>query len=54
MKKIIKQSIFPLIILALFAGGYYWYQQSKQMRPDDLYKFAEISQGDLEYLEKCH
>jgi HlyD family secretion protein len=48
MKKIIKQSVLPLIILALLAGGYYWYQQSKQVRPEDLYKFAELSQGDLE------
>lgn len=48
MKKIIKQSVFPLIILALLAGGYSWYKQSKQVRPEDLYKFAEVSQGDLE------
>lgn len=48
MKKIIKQSVLPLIILALLAGGYYWYQQSRQLRPEDLYKFAEVSQGDLE------
>lgn len=48
MKKIIKQSVLPLIILALLAGGYYLYQQSRQLRPEDLYKFAEVSQGDLE------
>lgn len=48
MKKVIKQSVFPLIILALLAGGYYWYKQSKQLRPEDLYKFSEVSQGDLE------
>lgn len=48
MKKIIRQSVLPLIILALLAGGYYWYQQSRQLWPEDLYKFAEVSQGDLE------
>lgn len=48
MKKIIKQSVFPLIILALLAGGYYFYQQRAQVRPEDLYKLAEIAQGDLE------
>ena len=48
MKKIIKQSVFPLIVLALLGGGYYFYKQSKQVRPEDLYKLAEITRGDLE------
>lgn len=48
MKKIIKQSVFPLIVLVLLGGGYYFYKQSKQVRPEDLYKLAEITRGDLE------
>jgi len=48
MKKIIKQFVFSLIILALLAGGYYFYQNNKQQRPEDLYKLAEITQGDIE------
>lgn len=48
MKKSIKNSILGLIVLALLAGGYYFYQAKHQQRPEDLYKFAEVSQGDIE------
>lgn len=48
MRKIIKQSVFSLIVLALLAGGYYFYKSSKQMKPEDLYKFAAVTQGDIE------
>jgi hypothetical protein len=39
MRKIIKQSVFLLIVVALLAGGYYFYKNSKQVKPEDLYKF---------------
>ena len=48
MKKIIKQSILPLIVLLLLAGGYYFYKNSKQAQPEDLYKFGTVTQGDVE------
>lgn len=48
MKKSIKNSILACIILALFVGGYYFYQSKNQQRPEDLYKFAEVTQGDIE------
>ncbi|OYY81076.1 MAG: efflux transporter periplasmic adaptor subunit, partial [Methylophilales bacterium 16-45-9] len=48
MKKSIKNSILGLIVLALLAGAYYFYQAKHQQRPEDLYKFAEVSQGDIE------
>jgi len=48
MRKVIKQSIFSLVVLALLAGGYYFYKNSKQVKPEDLYKFATVTQGDIE------
>ena len=48
MRKIIKQSVFLLIILALLAGGYYFYKSTKQVKPEDLYKFGTVTQGDIE------
>jgi len=48
MKKIIKQSILPLTVILLLAGGYYFYKNSKQAQPEDLYKFGAVTQGDVE------
>jgi HlyD family secretion protein len=48
MRKIIKQSVFLLIVLALLAGGYYFYKSSKQVKPEDQYKFGMVTQGDVE------
>ena len=48
MKKIIKQSVLLLFVVALLAGGYYFYKSSKQVKPEDQYKFAEITHGDIE------
>ena len=48
MKKIIKQSVLLLLVVALLAGGYYFYKSSKQVKPEDQYKFAEITHGDIE------
>lgn len=48
MKKIIQNSLLSLVVLALLAGAYYFYQAKNQLHPEDLYKFADISQGDIE------
>jgi HlyD family secretion protein len=48
MRKIIKQSVFTLIVLALLAGAYYFYKTSKQVNPQDQYKFATVTQGGIE------
>ena len=39
---------FPLMILALLAGGYYFYTGSRQLKPEDLYKLDTVTQGDVE------
>lgn len=48
MKKIIKKVLGTLLVLALLIGGYYLYQNSRQVNPEDLYKFATVSRGDIE------
>jgi HlyD family secretion protein len=48
MKKSIKNSMLGLAVLALVAGAYYFYQAKNQPRPEDLYKFAEVTQDDIE------
>ena len=48
MRKIIKQSVVLLIVLALLAGGYYFYKSSQQVKPEELYKFGTVTQGDIE------
>lgn len=48
MKKSIKNSILGCIVLGLLIGGYYFYQSKNKQRPEDLYKFAELTQGEIE------
>lgn len=48
MKKSIKNSLLTVGILTLIAGAYYVYQFRHQQHPEDLYKFAEVTQGDIE------
>jgi HlyD family secretion protein len=48
MKKIIKQSILPLIFLALIVGGYYFYENSTKKNVEDLYRLKEVTKGDVE------
>ena len=48
MKKSIKNSILGIIILALLIGSYYFYQANNKQKPEDLYKFAEVTQSDIE------
>lgn len=37
-----------LILLILISAGYYFYQKSHEKKPEELYKFEEITQGDVE------
>lgn len=48
MKKSIKNSLLTVGILTLIAGAYYVYQFRHQQHPEDLYKFAEVTQDDIE------
>lgn len=48
MRKVIKQTVISLIVLVLLVSGYYFYKNSKQVKPEDLYKFATVTQGDIE------
>ncbi len=48
MKKLIQKLIIPGIVFVLLAGGYYLYKNSRQVQPQDLYKFGEVTQGDIE------
>ncbi len=48
MKTLIKKLIISCIVLALLAGGYYGYKSSRQVQPQDMYKFGEVAQGDIE------
>ena len=48
MKKLIQKLIIPGIVLALLAGGYYVYKNNRQVQPQDMYKFGEVTQGDIE------
>lgn len=48
MKKSFKSSLFIIVMLALLGGGFYYYQLSNQQRPEDFYKFAEVTHGNIE------
>ncbi len=48
MRKVIQRIIILLIVIALLAGGYYFYKNSRQVKPEDLYKFGEVTQGNIE------
>jgi HlyD family secretion protein len=48
MRKIIKQSVFAILTIALLAGGYYFYKNSQQVKPEDLYKFGAVTRGNVE------
>lgn len=48
MRAMIKNSLFSLILLALAIGGFFYYQTSNKAKPEDMYRFQEISKGDVE------
>jgi HlyD family secretion protein len=47
MSRLIKKTIFVVVLLGLAVGGYYLYKDSKKLRPEELYRFQEITQGDV-------
>lgn len=46
--KIIKNVTYLIILAITVAGAYYYYQQSHQIKPEDLYRLDEVTQGDIE------
>ncbi len=47
MSRLLKKMIIVIALLALAIGGFYYYQQKKILKPEDLYRFQEITQGDV-------
>ena len=47
MSRIVKKSIPLLILLTLIGAGLYFYQKSKVLLPEKMYRFQPISQGDV-------
>jgi HlyD family secretion protein len=46
--KIAKNLLTLLVIVALIAGGIYYYRKFNQPKPEDIYRFDEVTQGDVE------
>jgi len=46
--KILKKIIPLVLLLAIAAGAYYFYQKSHQVKPEDLYRLDEVTRGDIE------
>lgn len=47
MSRLLKKMIIVIALIALAIGGFYYYQQKKILKPEDLYRFQEITQGDV-------
>lgn len=47
MNRTVKKLIFILIAFGVIATAYYYYQKSKVLKPEQLYRLAEITQGDV-------
>ena len=48
MKKFLSKNSSTLIILSLIIVGFYFFQESKKIKPEDLYRFQPAMQGDVE------
>lgn len=46
--KTIKKIISFVILAAIAAGAYYYYQKTHEVKPEDLYRLDEITRGDVE------
>ncbi len=43
------KKIIPLVILAaIAAGAYFYYQKTHELKPEDLYRLDEVTRGDVE------
>lgn len=47
MSRHLKKIIFVILLLCVVIGGYYFYKQKNSIKPEDLYRFQEITQGDV-------
>lgn len=47
MSRSIKKIIFMIVLVTLAIGGFYFYKDNKTPRPEELYRFQEITQGDV-------
>lgn len=47
MKRSIKKILLVVLVLALAIAGFYYYKESRKPRPEELYRFQEITQGDV-------
>ncbi len=48
MRKILKQSILAILLLACIIAGYYFYKNSAKKNAEDVYKLQEVTMGDVE------
>jgi len=46
--KSLNKIILIIVLIALATGAYYYYQSTRNINPADLYRLAEITQGDIE------
>ena len=47
MSRLLKKIIISIVLLILAIGGYYFYKQKTIVKPEDQYRFQEITQGDV-------
>ena len=47
MSRSIKKTLFWLLILAAIAGAYYFYAQSQIPKPEEQYRFQQLTRGDV-------
>lgn len=47
LKRIVKKIVFIILLLCVAIGGYYFYKQKNSIKPEELYRFQEITQGDV-------
>jgi HlyD family secretion protein len=46
--KIAKKILSLLVILTLAAGAFYYYRKVNQVKPEDIYRLDQVTQGDVE------
>jgi HlyD family secretion protein len=46
--KSLNKIILIIVLAALATGAYYYYQSTRNINPADLYRLAEVTQGDIE------
>ena len=46
--KMLKKIISLVILAAIAAGAYFYYQKTHELKPEDLYRLDEVTRGDVE------